>query len=96
MQRLTFGLVASVVLASLLAPLLADCIHSLLIFNRGIRVYQSELGYIMTPHFWWFLAGRMFVTFLVLIAAIRFGLRGRLTWLVCCLGWLWLDLEMGR
>ncbi len=90
-QRLTVSLMISVVLASLLAPLFADCVHSLLVVDRGIRFYQAELGYVATTGFWVYLAGRTFLTFLVLFLAVRFGSPGRIPWLVCAFCWLWLD-----
>jgi hypothetical protein len=83
--------VLSVFLASLLAPLFADCVHSLLVVDRGIRFYQAELGYVGTNGFWVYVAGRTFLTFLVLTVAVRFGSHGRIAWLVCAFCWLWLD-----
>jgi len=90
-SKLTFSLVISVIIASLLAPLFADCIHSLLVVDRGIRFYQAELGYVATSGYWMYLAGRAFLTFLILVAAVKFGFRGRIPWLVCAFCWLWLN-----
>ena len=82
-RKLTFSLVLSVIIASLLAPLLADCVHSLLVVSRGIRFYQAELGDVATSGFFGYWAGRAFLTFLVLIAAVRFGSHGRVAWCIC-------------
>jgi len=42
------------ILASLLAPALADCLHSSLVVLRGIRFYQAELGDLANPYYWSF------------------------------------------
>lgn len=80
-------------MASILAPALADCVHSLLVVNRGIRFYQAELGYICTPGFWSFLADRALVTFLVVLLFVRLRFADWLVW-VCAVGfWIWLDIQ---
>ena len=78
----------------MLAPLLADSLHSAWVVSSGIRFYNAELGRVSMPGFWVFTALRGFISFLILWFFARIRFRDIGVW--CCLTGLWtlLDLEM--
>ncbi len=80
-------------MASVLAPVLADCLHSFFVVSRGIRFYQAELGYISNPGFWYFLGARAAVTFIALLVLVRLRLPDWLPWLCAVVFWIWLDIQ---
>jgi hypothetical protein len=77
---------------AVLAPLLADSLHSLYVVHTGIRFYNAELGLIAWPGYWIFVALRGAVSFFVVWFFI--WARFRDFWVWCCLAGLWLLLDL--
>jgi hypothetical protein len=74
--------------AAILAPLLADSLKSLFVYQSGSRFYQAP--------FWWYLRGaegaciyvgvRAIITLAILSFFVRLGFRDRTVWI--CLAFL--------
>ena len=79
---------------ALLAPALADCIHSAFVVSSGIRFYNAPLEHIATWGFWIFLVIRAMVTFFAGWYFARREFKHMLVW--CCFValWLWMDAQM--
>jgi hypothetical protein len=91
-QKLSFLFFVFAVVMAFLAPVFADCLHSVMVVTGSYRLYNAELGRIATPFFWIFAATRGIITFLIVwfFARIRF----RDIWVWCCLVGLWTFLDM--
>jgi hypothetical protein len=81
-------------LMALLAPLCADCLHSVMVVTGSYRFYNAELGHVTIPFFWIYVALRGVVSFFVIWFFV--WARFRDFWIWCCLVGLWtlLDLQM--
>ena len=75
---------------AVLAPAVADGIHSFIVVGRGIRLYQAEFSNVGELRYWLVLGIRTVVTFLVLLPFARVPFRHRLAWLCCVLIWTYL------
>jgi hypothetical protein len=73
-----------------LAPVVADGFHSIIVVNRGIRFYQAEFGDLGDVRYWLFLGIRAVVSFLVLWPFAKVPFRHRLAWLCCVVVWTYL------
>ena len=74
-------------LMAFLAPFLADCLHSFVIFQSGIRFYNAELERIAWPEFWIFVGLRGVFSFFMIWFLV--WARFRDFWVWCCLVGLW-------
>jgi hypothetical protein len=92
LQPWTLKFFGFAVVAALLAPILADCLHSLLVVGRGIRFYQAELG-AAAYDFWGSVVVRAVVTFCFLVLLVRLRLPDWLIWVGFVALWFWLNLE---
>ncbi len=93
-HRLTASFFLLALVMAVLAPALADCIHSASVVSRGIRLYNAPLEHISSLAFWNLLAIRAMVTFLVIwfFARLRFG--HIFVWVCLVILWLWVGAQM--
>jgi hypothetical protein len=93
-QKLSFSFFASAALMAILAPLFADCLHSVMVVTGGYRLYNAELSRVATTLFWILVAARAVITLLVIWFFAR--LRFRDIWVWSCLVALWTyaDIQM--
>ena len=87
------------VLFAVLAPMLADCIHSYVVLRRGIRLYNAEL-YVLFAGGGDFEGGRIglvlitlfqaLLTFLVLWVVAKHPVRSVVVWICCVALWTYL------
>lgn len=92
-RPLTWSFYVSAAVSAILAPLLADGLHTFFVYQGGIRIYQGA--------FWWYLvstmgagvyvAVRAIITFLVIGFFVRNGFRDRTIWICSAALWLVID-----
>jgi len=93
-QRLTLPFCASAALASVLAVVLAECVHSLREVSRGFKYYEGFLYSLSTSTYWSGLVLCVLVTFFVLLLLVKMRVPDWLAWLGCLLCWLLLRGEV--
>ena len=93
-RRLSWSFFVMAAVMALLAPAVADCLHSFFVVRSGIRFYNAELGRIAQPVFWILLGIRVVITFLALWFFGRIGFRDIFVWCVCVVLWTLLDMQM--
>ena len=78
---------------AILAPLLADCLQSLVVVRSGIRFYQAIFSlYLASPEgLCVFVGVRAIITFLILWFFVRIGFRDRTVWICLAILWLFAD-----
>lgn len=79
---------------ALLAPALADCIHSASIVSSGTRFYNAPLEYIASGVFWIFVLIRAVGTHLAIYYSGRMRFGSVLVWCCCAILWLLVDAQM--
>jgi hypothetical protein len=75
---------------AVLAPVVADGFHSLVVLSRGIRFYQAEFSNVGNMRYWLFLCIRAVISFLVLWPFAKVPVRHRLAWFCCVVVWTYL------
>ena len=91
-RHLTWSFFAYAAVAAILAPLLADGLHLLFMFESGRRFYEADL--VSTAGAWFagvFEGVRAVITFLILWICGRHGFRDRTVWLSLVVLWLFVD-----
>ena len=93
-QRINWRSLVLAAVMALLAPLLADTLHSCIVVSSGIRFYNAEIGRMGAALFWDYVAPRAAITFLIIWFFAR--TRFRDIWVWCCAVALWtfLDIQM--
>jgi hypothetical protein len=83
----------STAVAAILAPLLADGLHTLVEFQSDFRFYRAAFGWYLnsTAGACLFVGVRAAVTFPILWYVARHGFRGRIIWAFITLLWLLAD-----
>jgi hypothetical protein len=91
-RHLTWSFFASAALAAILAPLLADSLHLLFVFESGRRFYEADSASTAAAWFAGVFEGiRVAITFLILWICGRHGFRDRTVWLCLVVLWLFVD-----
>jgi hypothetical protein len=92
-QHLTWSLIVSLTVAATLAPMLADGLQSLVVFERA---YQTAFSWYLnsTASACLFIGVRTAITFLILLYFAKHGFRGRIIWVFMTILWLWADFAL--
>jgi hypothetical protein len=93
-EHLTMSFFPLALVMAVLAPALADCIHSASIVSSGIRFYNAPLERIATLAFWIFLVIRATITFFAAWYFARRRFKHMLVWCCFVVLWLWIDAQM--
>ena len=93
-EPLTISFFVLALIMSVLAPGLADCIHSAFVVSRGIRFYNAPLDHLASLGFWMFLGIRAVITLVVVCIFARVRFAHMLVWGGLVMFWLSLDAQM--
>lgn len=92
-KPLTLSFFVLAVLMSVLAPVLADCLHSVEVLISGIRIYNAPLVHLASSGYWVLLGLRAVMTFLPIWVFARVRLGHMFVWGCFVIVWLFLDTQ---